>query len=412
MDFRMCFSKRFVKFLAAALGCAAIAPMARGAALEIPNQGARGAGQAEAFGAQADDPSAIYYNPAGIGQLKGTQVSAGLYGLFPEFNFHGSNGTSESMRLPSVLPHFYVTSDFGTEKFHAGFGAFNAFGLNLDWGDKGPLNTLVNKAMLEVMDFSPVVSYNVTDNLTVAVAGDIYYGAVLVERNQMLAAPPVPEGDLRARGYDTSFGVTPALFWKIDEHNTVGAWYRSPFSLDMGGHVRLIDPGVIPQMGPYKSHIHINFPQVVGVAYAWRPVKPWKIEFDGVWTDWDTDGAISLKASNPAFNQTIPARWKSGYSLRLGTQYDLNEHWAVRAGYAFGQQAIPGYTFTPLLPDANYHLFTVGLGYQEKNWSVDAAYQFAYRERRHISNNVASPIVDGAWDNKINTVMVTFTYRM
>ena len=34
--------------------------------------------------ATADDPSAIFYNPAGITQLKGTQTMIGLTGIYPQ----------------------------------------------------------------------------------------------------------------------------------------------------------------------------------------------------------------------------------------------------------------------------------------------------------------------------------------
>jgi long-subunit fatty acid transport protein len=43
----------------------------------IDEQGAAAMGRANAFSAQADDPSALFYNPAGIGQLEGTEISVG-----------------------------------------------------------------------------------------------------------------------------------------------------------------------------------------------------------------------------------------------------------------------------------------------------------------------------------------------
>jgi long-subunit fatty acid transport protein len=35
-----------------------------------------------AFVATADNPSAIYYNPAGIARIDGTHVRGGLYGIY------------------------------------------------------------------------------------------------------------------------------------------------------------------------------------------------------------------------------------------------------------------------------------------------------------------------------------------
>lgn len=43
-----------------------IASAVYGNGFSVPDQGARAAGQGESFAAQADDASAIYYNPAGL----------------------------------------------------------------------------------------------------------------------------------------------------------------------------------------------------------------------------------------------------------------------------------------------------------------------------------------------------------
>ena len=59
----------------------------------IYNQGAKASAMSTAFVAQADDPSAIYYNPAGIVQLEGTQVSVGANAFAPSATFK-SDGTS------------------------------------------------------------------------------------------------------------------------------------------------------------------------------------------------------------------------------------------------------------------------------------------------------------------------------
>src|SRR3954470_11069347 len=47
----------------------------------FPNQDAEAIGRGDAFAATADNPSAIYYNPAGITQLEGQNLQFGVHAL-------------------------------------------------------------------------------------------------------------------------------------------------------------------------------------------------------------------------------------------------------------------------------------------------------------------------------------------
>ncbi len=383
-----------------------------GGGIEVPMQGSRAAGQADAFTAQADDPSAIFYNPAGLTQLQGTQFSLGAYYLQPLFKFSGDNGDSERMTLPTVLPHIYAETDFGLEQWRFGIGVDDVYGINEDYGNQGPLRTLVDKAQLQVINLAPTIAYKVNDHLSLGVAVNIYYGYLNLERNVELAAPPVPEGSFRLHGNDFALGVTPAVMYKIDERSQIGAYYRSPFSLNFDG-TATIQSKVIPQIGPSEAHESLNFPQSVGVGYALRPMPALKLEADVIWTDWHTVDQLRIHSSDPHFNgQTLPADWKSGFTFRVGAQYNLTEHWVVRGGYAYGQNSVPQSTFSPLVPDSNYHLFAAGLGYSTPRWDLDLAYEFIYREQRHIENDVNSPTVNGTWDNQMHGLMLTFTLKL
>src|SRR5579864_8679477 len=109
---------------------------------------ARAAAQADAFSAQADDASAIFYNPAGLTQLHGTVITGGVTTFFPNWEFDSAGGQQKNMRLASVLPDIYVATDFGLDDWRFGIGINNPFGLNEDWGHHGPLTPLVTEAHL------------------------------------------------------------------------------------------------------------------------------------------------------------------------------------------------------------------------------------------------------------------------
>jgi long-chain fatty acid transport protein len=387
------------------------ATMASGGAIDVPQQGARGSAQAEAFAAQADDASAIFYNPAGLTQLHGTSITEGATLFLPDWQFHGANGQHQDMQLLSLLPHGYGETDLGTEKWRFGVGVNNVFGLNEDWGNKGPLNALIEHSHLYTINFAPTVAYQINDNLSIGTAVNIYYGDLELSRAAAVAPPPASEGTFHFRGEDYAFGATPGLMWKIDDRNTLAAVYRSPFKMAFSGEARVKTAGQ-PELGPSHAHADLNFPQMATLAYAMRPIQPLKIEADVVWTDWDVAKDIALYSPDPRFRMKVANNWRSGFQYRLGTQYDLTRNWALRAGYAYGQNAVPSSTYSPLVPDSNYHLFSVGVGYSKDNWSIDAGYQFIYREQRHINNSVYGSLVNGTWDNQFNELMVSFSLRL
>jgi long-chain fatty acid transport protein len=382
-----------------------------GGGIEVPMQSARGLGQADAFTAQADDASAIFYNPAGLTQITGTSVSAGAFYLQPEFRIDSASGPDQSMRLPSVLPHFYAATDFGTKDWRFGFGINDVDGINEDWGNTGPLRTLVDQAQLSVVNFAPTMAYRVNPNLSLGMAFNIYYGDLLLTRNVTLAAAPYPEGTFHYRGDAVAFGVTPSLMWKIDDRNQIGAYYRSPFSLDFSGSASLGLPGG-SQIGPSSARTALELPQSAGIGYAFRPVKNLKIEADVVWTDWHSVTELDIQSGDPHFNnQAIPAHWNSGFTYRLGAEYHITDHWAVRTGYAYSHDAVPDSTFSPLVPDSNYHLFAVGGGYSNDHWAFDLAATYIYRETHSVSGSVDSPLVNGTWNNHMYGLMATVSYK-
>lgn len=385
----------------------------RGGATDVPQQGARASGQAEAFAAQADDPSAIFHNPAGLTQLHGTYFQDGGTFIFPVWRFDPANGGREQhMRLPSLLPTIYIVSDLGTEKWRFGFGINNTFGLNEEWGNHGQLTTVAEQSHLLNINLAPTIAYEINEHLSVGLGVNVYWSDIELSRQVILGAPPTPHGHFHYRGQDFAFGATPSLMWKIDDKNTIGAVYRSPFEMHYTGNARLKARGMT-EIGPSHTHVDLKFPQMAQLGYAMRPIKPLKLEADVVWTDWDVVQNTTLTSTNPAFRQVIKDDWMSGFSFRFGTQYDLTPKLALRAGYAYGQNSVPASTFSPLVPDSNYHLLSAGVGYAvTPNITLDAAYQYIYREKRQISGSVNSPAVDGTFSNYFHEFMVSATVKL
>ena len=103
-------------------------------AFGLDEQGAAAMGRANAFAAQADDPTALFYNPAGIGQLSGTQISVGTTLIVPSTTFENANSgistdTKAALFYPSTL---YLVHEIRHD-LHVGLGIFTPFGLSTEW---------------------------------------------------------------------------------------------------------------------------------------------------------------------------------------------------------------------------------------------------------------------------------------
>jgi long-chain fatty acid transport protein len=154
--------------------------------------GARATALGGAFAAQADDPFALYYNPAGLSWVKKPNFSMGVQVLLPDLNVHDfsvKSPTQEALGEPQdslvtgpkdfsndsnalIVPCMGYTMPIN-DKFHAGFAVYVPWGMELEW-DSNPINNpaAFNAYHVYIVRevFSPGISYKINDQLSVGMA--------------------------------------------------------------------------------------------------------------------------------------------------------------------------------------------------------------------------------------------------
>ena len=88
-------------------------------AIRFQPQGVAAAGQGNAFVAQADDASAIHYNPAGLSQVNGVQVLTGTTLVGGSIKFTSPTGIDSRGDLGGSIAfpppsHSYVSANLGS----------------------------------------------------------------------------------------------------------------------------------------------------------------------------------------------------------------------------------------------------------------------------------------------------------
>ncbi len=131
-------------------------------------------GSAHANGAEAADASTIFYNPAGLARLKGTQLTSGLTILLPDGKYEDkgsrdvfgnpvSGDAGEFLPDAAAAPNFYFSHEIN-ERVTVGLGIFTPFGAKLDYKEDWAGRYGIQSASLETVTFNPSIAFRFSDH--------------------------------------------------------------------------------------------------------------------------------------------------------------------------------------------------------------------------------------------------------
>lgn len=426
----------------------------------LQGQSAAAAAMGNAFVAQADDPSALHYNPAGMTQLHGFQTLFGttLIGGTTQFTSPAGTQVTGDRNGSVAWPppgHVYLVAnlkDLGLSalgNFTAGIGMNNPFGSLTRYPNDGPFRTAITFTTLPLLDIKPTVAYKLNDQLSFGLGADIYtfsglFGEGHLEQKSIWPGGlGIPAGSLmEINGSDTTAGFNVSLLYTPFRNSdgkplvNIGMVYRSQATLHLTGN--FLANGA-PVAGAAATLV---LPQVFSGGIGIWPVRTsereWKLEFDVDYTGWKSNRSLDVRLTNGAL-LPFPQNWQSTYTIMIGTEYRWLRlasmpDWdiALRAGYMNQQAQIPDRTFNPGVPSANTHIPSVGIGLachehgsflglvrcgelgigplKPKLFAIDLAYQAGLYEVRTIAGN-QNPTVNGRYDSMIHVGSLSLRFN-
>jgi len=360
----------------------------------LPDQDAFATARGEAFVATADNPSAIYYNPAGISQLEGNNLRAGIYGIYldPSYTAPGGGRTFDNESLLHAIPQFYYT--YGKKDFPVSFGlgVYSPFGLGVKWPQDAGFRTVGTEGKLTCATINPVVAFKLLPQLSIG--GGVMVNYANIDLRQGLT--PVPNNDLfRFTGDGWDVGYNLGLLWQPIEKVSLGATFRSGNTQHLTGKTQSELNLVQPTMYSAASADY-PFPLEAVFGISYRPTPKWNLEFNADYTDWSALTTVTIHQTTPPpivpiSNIPVTFDWQSSWYYEFGATRYFDNGWHVSAGYIFNENSVPDAHYTPLVTDMDKHFFSVGTGFKGKQFDLDIAYQLGYGPTRTVTGNASSP---------------------
>ncbi len=369
---------------------------AHAAGFSLYEQSARALGMAGATAARTDDPSAMFFNPAGLANLEGRSVLLSpnliVYGVefsgvapYPGF---GVEEETESKLFPPFAA--YYAQSVG-EQFAVGIGVMNPYGLEVDWADPDDFTGrfISTRSTIKPFYFTPTLALDVRTDLRIGFGGSVVVSTVELERH-LSAYNPLDDrtediGSVAlASETGTGVGFNGGVQWWPGRWR-VGAVYRGAVQIDYEGEADFerratgnptFDAIVAASFPPDQGvDTAVEFPAQAVLGVGFQATPSLALEADLGWTGWSTFDRLEVHFhQTPSRDLSIEEDWNDVWNVRVGGEYrkDGLSPWSWRAGYYFDQSPQPTEGVGPLLPDADRHGVSVGSGWRNGKTSVDA----------------------------------------
>lgn len=368
----------------------------------------------------ADDPAALFYNPAGITQLEGIHVMGGATGIAPfadltTFNlFDGTIADGKYEDNVFTPPHLYYTHQFN-DRLWGGFGIYTRFGLGSEF-DPDWVGRYSNiDADIETLTYAANVAYKVNDRLSLALGISAMWIDVslkqAIDGSAFLAEPPNNPSTNRLdavqtiEGENIGYGFNLSAFYELNDKWTFGLAYNSRVEQEIDDGVALyqkpIDP--VPATWFVDTNVAaepIDLPDMIFAGFAYKYSDKLTISGGAMRTGWSSLDKLVFHYETPfivvpglglAIDEvTRELQWTDVWRYNVGLEHRLNDRLNLIWGVILDESPIPSETVSYLLPSNDRQLLNIGFRCKFEKWIVDGSYSYLTVRDRTIAQRQLS----------------------
>jgi len=376
------------------------------AGFQLLEQNASGLGNAYAGSAVvAENASTIFYNPAGMTQLKDREVSVGVNLIKPSFKFTDEGSSAGTLAGNggdaggwNVVPNAYG-SFAANDKLYFGMGVSAPFGLKTEYPNPwvGGAQSLVFE--IKTVNLNPSVAYKIDPNLSVGfglnvMKADASYERIVGVTNAVYTASTATL-DINGTGYGWNTGVlySPAAGTKL------GLSYRSQVKQKMTGSIKVAGPSAaLNAAGTSDVKAELDLPDT-WLLSASQQFGPCELLADISYIGWGSIPKVDIirTSATTAYAvgstaQTLDTNFRDTWRVALGGNYKMNTSWKLKTGLAWDQTPVKNAESRMVsLPDNDRIWLSLGAQWSiNKESTLDLGAAYLFIKDTKINNNQAA----------------------
>ncbi|OEE43219.1 outer membrane protein transport protein [Vibrio anguillarum] len=350
------------------------------AGFQVAEHSASGLGRAfSGEGAVADNASVIAHNPAAMTRFDTTQFSGALSIVDPEVDVYDVKNQQKMNDVAplQVVPAAYYVSPIN-EQWAWGMGIFTTYGVATDYPNDIYAGDLAGDTSLLSVNLNPNIAYRVNEQLSLAAGINLVYAEAKLTRHK--GALAVFTGGSASDNLVGMTGETIALGWNIgslyefNQNHRVGFAYRSAVDLDFDdGEFSSYSSGVATN-AVVEGRLKITLPAMWEVSAFHQLTDSVALHYGYQRTDWSSFKELKATSSQCTNGECFykSEKYEDSGRWSLGSTYQLNSTWTLRAGFAFDEQAGEA---TLSIPDSDRYWYSAGVSYViSDSLSIDAGF--------------------------------------
>ncbi len=385
--------------------------------LSLNTVGEKAFGMGGAFIGQADDLSALYWNPAGLAN-QGSGISFIVADIIPT-GYYKADGTyfgypAEAMDIDAEIQinHYVNPNIFINHRINnlaLSFGVYVPAGLGTEY-DGDDLLALSNgvkqnwMSKIGVINFSPAIAYNF-DKFQLGLAMNIMYGMFEINRPANIVLDTDGDGvedtptsfQYEENSTGLGYGVTISGLFHLSENLNLGTSFRTKSTVKMKGEAENDLMGLLGASTKSDFDREVAWPTWIGAGISYKACEKltintdiqysaWSYSSDKFVTEFDDDTWTAVTAASG--DDTFVLNWEDAIQYRLGLEYQIKPCLALRGGYYYDPAPAPDKHMSILFPSSTNHVGTFGIGYTKSNISFDLAGEYLFGAERDIDANI------------------------